>query len=108
MLWHGAQRGVVAPAERRLHVQRPRLPDRSGREVHVPAYERLRDDANIGACIRDILVAGVSTRRYAQDLPEAAGTLRFPRARCRSASLRPAPRSLPNSTSAARQTWRSW
>ena len=75
VLWHGAQRGVVALAERQLQVQRPRLRDKSGREVRVPAYERLRDDANIGARVRDILVAGVSTRRYAQVLPQAAGTV---------------------------------
>ncbi len=75
VLWHGAQRGVVALAERQLQVQRPRLRDKRGREVHVPAYERLRNDANIGARVRDILVAGVSTRRYAQVLPKAAGTV---------------------------------
>jgi len=75
VLWHGAQRGVVALAERQLQVQRPRLRDKSGHEVVVPAYERLRDDANIGTRVRDILVAGVSTRRYAGVLPEAAGTV---------------------------------
>ena len=75
VLWHGAQRGVVALAERQLRVQRPRLRDKSGREVPVPAYERLRDDAGIGTRVRDIMVAGVSTRRYAGVLPEAAGTV---------------------------------
>jgi putative transposase len=75
VLWHGAQRGVVALAERQLRVQRPRLRDKNGREVNVPAYERLRDDANVGARVRDILIAGVSTRRYAAVLPEAAGTV---------------------------------
>lgn len=75
VLWHGAQRGVVALAERQLRVQRPRLRDKNGREVAVPAYGRLRDDANVGARVRDILVAGVSTRRYAAVLPEAAGTV---------------------------------
>lgn len=75
VLWHGAQRGVVALAERQLRVQRPRLRDKNGHEVNVPAYERLRDDANVGARVRDILVAGVSTRRYAAVLPEAAGTV---------------------------------
>jgi hypothetical protein len=40
-----------------------------------PAYERLRDDANTGTRVRDILVAGVSTRHYAAALPEAAGTV---------------------------------
>ena len=75
VLWHGGQRGVVALAERQLRVQRPRLRDKNGREVNVPAYEQLRDDAKIGARVRDIMVAGVSTRRYAQVLPEAAGTV---------------------------------
>ena len=75
VLWHGAQRGVIALAERQLRVQRPRLRDKNGREVSVPAYERLRDDADIGARVRDILVAGVSTRRYAAVLPEAAGAV---------------------------------
>ena len=36
---------------------------------------RLRDDANVGARVRDILVAGASTRRYASALPEAAATV---------------------------------
>ena len=75
VLWHGAQAGVVALAERQLRVQRPRLRDKQGREVAVPAYNRLREDANIGARVRDILVAGASTRRYASVLPEAAGTV---------------------------------
>lgn len=65
MLWHSAQRGAVALAERQPRVQRPRLRNKNGREVAVPAYDRLRDDTNIGARVRDILVAGVSTRRYA-------------------------------------------
>jgi transposase-like protein len=75
VLWHGAQRGVVALAERQLQVQRPRLRDKQGREVHVPAYDRLRNDASIGARVRDIMVAGVSTRRYEKVLPKAAGTV---------------------------------
>lgn len=75
VLWHGAQRGVIALAERQLRVHKPRLRDKNGREVNVPAYERLRDDADIGTRVRDILVAGVSTRRYAGVLPEAAGTV---------------------------------
>lgn len=75
VLWHGAQRGVVSLAERQLRVQRPRLRDKSGHEVPVPAYERLREDSGIGKRVRDIMVAGVSTRRYASVLPEAAGTV---------------------------------
>jgi putative transposase len=75
VLWHGAQRGVVSLAERQLRVQRPRLRDKHGHEVHVPAYDRLRDDASMGKRVRDIMVAGVSTRRYAGVLPAAAGTV---------------------------------
>ena len=75
VLWHGAQRGVIALAERQLRVHRPRLRDKNGREVNVPAYERLRDDSATAKRVRDILVAGVSTRRYAGVLPEAAGTV---------------------------------
>ena len=75
VLWHGAQRGVIALAERQLRVQRPRLREKNGREVSVPAYERLRDDSSIGKRVRDIMVAGISTRRYAAVLPEAAGTV---------------------------------
>jgi transposase-like protein len=41
----------------------------------VPAYERLHDDVGMGRRVRDILVAGVSTRRYKQVLPQAAGTV---------------------------------
>ena len=67
VLWHGAQRGVVSLAERQLRVQRPRLRDKSGHEVAVPAYERLREDSGIGK--------RVSTRRHASVLPEAAGTV---------------------------------
>lgn len=75
VMWHGAQQGVVSLAERQLRVRRPRLRDKSGTEVHVPAYDRLRDDSKVGVRVRDIMVAGVSTRRYAQVLPEAAGTV---------------------------------
>ena len=86
VLWHGAQRGVVALAERQLQVQRPRLRDKSGREVRVPAYERLRDDANIGARVRDILVAACPRgatrrccpkRRARWGCPRAAVSRRF-------------------------------
>src|ERR1700716_2354542 len=73
--WHGAQRGVIAMAERQLRVQKPRLRDKNGHEVDVPAYERLRDDAGVGARVRDIMVAGVWTRRYEEVLPKAAGTV---------------------------------
>lgn len=55
VLWHGGQPGVVALAERQLRVQHPRLRDKTGHEIRVPAYERLRDDAGMGARVRDIV-----------------------------------------------------
>lgn len=41
----------------------------------IPAYQRLVDDERLGSRIRDILVAGVSTRRYRKVLPQAAHTV---------------------------------
>lgn len=76
VLWHGKQRGQIGLAERRLQLMRPRLRSKAaGQEVKVPAYERLSGDARMGARVCDILVKGVSTRKYESVLPEAAGTV---------------------------------
>ena len=72
--WHGTQRGRITLAERKLSVQRPRL-RRASSEVAIPVYERLREEPRLGSRIRDILVTGVSTRKYAKVLPEMAGTV---------------------------------
>jgi transposase-like protein len=72
--WHGTQRGRIALAERKLAVKRPRLRTTAG-EVAIPAYARMRDDGRLGSRVRDILVAGVSTRKYARVLPAMAGTV---------------------------------
>lgn len=71
--WHGTQQGRIALTERKLAIHRPRLRGPAG-EVAIPAYERLREDARLGSRIRDILVTGVSTRKYAAVLPEMAST----------------------------------
>jgi len=75
--WHGSQCGRIVLAERKLHVQRPRLRTKGagGREVRIPAYERLRAEPRLAARVRDILVTGVSTRKYGAVLPEMAGTV---------------------------------
>ena len=42
--WHGRQQGVVALAERKLRVEKPRLRCKGkgpGKEVQVPAYEAM-------------------------------------------------------------------
>jgi hypothetical protein len=43
--------------------------------VRVPAYDKLRDNARMGARVRDIVVKGVSMRKYEAVLPEVAGTV---------------------------------
>jgi putative transposase len=77
VLWHGSQRGQVQMAERKLSVTRPRLRTAgpASKEVAVPAYERLQGDARMGARVRDIVVKGVSMRKYREVLPEVAGTV---------------------------------
>jgi transposase-like protein len=74
--WHGMQHGRIALAERKLRVQRPRLRHKDGSgEVEIPAYRRLRDDARLGERVRDIVVAGVSTRKYRKVLPQIADSV---------------------------------
>ncbi len=77
VLWHGSQPGRVVLAERKLAVKRPRLRSRAarGKEVAIPVYERLQAEPRLGERIRDILVRGVSTRKYAEVLPRMAGTV---------------------------------
>jgi putative transposase len=76
VLWHGTQRGQVTLAERKLQITRPRLRSKAAsKEMAVPAYERLAGDARMGARVRDILIKGVSTRKYESVLPEVAGTV---------------------------------
>lgn len=75
--WHGAQPGRVCLKERKLAVDKPRLRTRgaSSREVEVPAYAALSNDARLGERVLDILMAGVSTRTYERVLPEMAATV---------------------------------
>lgn len=77
VLWHGSQPGRVVLAERKLALRRPRLRSQTarGREVAIPVYERLQAEPRLGERIRDILVRGVSTRKYAEVLPRMAGTV---------------------------------
>lgn len=75
---HGAQGGVVHLAERKLRVRRPRLRTKGkgvGGELDVPAYEAMRTNSRLGKRMLDILMHGVSTRNYAEVLPEMAKTV---------------------------------
>ena len=76
--WHGEQDGVVSLAERKLRVSKPRLRCKSkgkSSEVEIPAYAAMRTHSRIGGRMLDILMRGVSTRNYAQVLPEMAETV---------------------------------
>lgn len=74
--WHGTQKGVVNLAERKLKVTKPRLrkkgPDGKGAEVPIPVYEALQRDGPTSQRMLEILLAGVSTRRYEKVLPAMA------------------------------------
>lgn len=78
--YHGSQPGRVALRERQLKVTKPRLrkkaktPGETG-EVEIPAYEAMRKDGRLADRMLEILIAGVSTRRYQHVLPEMAETV---------------------------------
>lgn len=76
--WHGSQGGRVALAERHLKVRKPRLRRKAkgsqdpGGEVEIPAYQAMRRGGRVADRMLEILLRGVSTRNYAQVLPEMA------------------------------------
>jgi putative transposase len=75
--YHGTQKGRVALKERQLRVDKPRLRKRRRvpgelSEVEIPAYAALQKDERLADRMLDIMMAGVSTRRYAEVLPEMA------------------------------------
>jgi transposase-like protein len=80
VVYHGSQHGRVALRERQLQVEKPRLRRKNPKEgepgeVEVPAYEAMRDDGRLADRMLDILINGVSTRRYEHVLPEMAETV---------------------------------
>lgn len=75
--YHGTQKGRVALKERQLRVDKPRLRKKQAREgepgeVEIPAYAALQKDTRLADRMLEIMMAGVSTRRYATVLPEMA------------------------------------
>lgn len=73
LLWHGRQAGRVCLKERKLGVQKPRLRNKGGGEVAIPAYEAMQD-SQLGERMLDVLMRGLSTRQYAEVLPEMAAS----------------------------------
>ncbi|HSU31117.1 MAG TPA: transposase [Bryobacteraceae bacterium] len=70
--WHGSQNGRVSLADRQIKVKRPRLRHQQAGEVTVPAYESLQENGATAQRMMGALLRGVSTREYAEMLPEMA------------------------------------
>ncbi len=78
LVWHGTQPGRVCLKERKLRVNKPRLRNKgrgANKEVSVPAYEAMQQDTATGKRMLEILLNGVSTRRYQRVIPEMADTV---------------------------------
>jgi putative transposase len=78
IVWHGTQPGRVYLKERKLRVNKPRLRKKgrgANKEVAVPAYEAMQQDTVTGERMLEILLNGVSTRRYRRVIPEMADTV---------------------------------
>ena len=73
--WHGSQPGRVRLRDRQMQVKRPRLRRKSAGEEKVPAYEALRDNPATAEVMLGKLLRGVSTREYADVLPQMAATV---------------------------------
>jgi transposase-like protein len=72
---HGTQGGVVTLSTQKVRVRKPRLRRKGGgqaAEVPIPAYEAMQDDTGLQAKLSDILMSGVSTRKYERVIPEMA------------------------------------
>ena len=74
LYWHGVQAGRVALKERQLRVAKPRLRKKRPRagesgEVEIPAYTALRGDRRLADRMLELVLHGVSTRKYEPVLP---------------------------------------
>jgi transposase-like protein len=78
VVWYGRQRGQVYLSDRKVRVERPRLRrkgDGEGGEVEVPAYTAMKRPGALADRMLEILMAGVSTRKYGQVIGEMADTV---------------------------------
>lgn len=73
VLWHGRQGGRVCLKERKLGITKPRLREKGGGEVAIPAYEAMQENG-MSQRMLDVLMRGISTRQYAEVLPEMASS----------------------------------
>jgi putative transposase len=77
--WHGSQSGTVCLSNRKVRVTKPRL-RRKGNgqepgEVAIPAYEALQASSRLGSRMVELLLAGLSGRKYKQILPDMAAAV---------------------------------
>jgi putative transposase len=73
--WHGKQKGIVPLSDRKVRIKKPRL-RRKGQgqdaEVEIPAYTAMRTSSLLGQRMLQIVLAGISTRKYKEVLPQMA------------------------------------
>jgi transposase-like protein len=78
VVWYGRQGGQVYLSDRKVRIERPRLRrkgDGEGGEVEVPAYTAMKRPGALADRMLEILMAGVSTRKYGQVIGEMADTV---------------------------------
>lgn len=81
VVYHGFQQGRVKLKDRQLQVEKPRLRHRKSAEgqpgeVEIPAYAAINAGGDrLAARMLEILIGGVSTRRYANVITEMADTV---------------------------------
>jgi transposase-like protein len=81
VVYHGSQQGRVKLKDRQLQVEKPRLRQRKSAEgqpgeVEIPAYAAINAGGErLAARMLEILIGGVSTRRYANVITEMADTV---------------------------------
>jgi putative transposase len=77
VLWHGTQAGVITLPTQKVRVTKPRLRRKGGgkgAEVAIPAYTAMQQGRGLREKLAAILLRGVSTRAYADVIPEMAET----------------------------------
>lgn len=73
--WHGKQDGLVHLGDRKLKVSKPRLRHKDKGEEKIPAYEALKTRSKMADRMLQILIDGVSTRRYKRVIQEMADSI---------------------------------
>jgi len=76
--WYGQQSTSVPLSNRKLRVDKPRLRHKgngTNKEVEIPAYEAILANSTLGHRILEILMNGISIRKYKTILPGMAETV---------------------------------